>query len=347
QFAVDGSNVGGPVTVTSGVAASDPISSLAVGIHSVTATYAGVTRFATSTGSLPSQSVIRADTTTTVTPSPNPSAFGQPVTFTATVAPVAPGAGGPTGTVSFFVDGALLQTVPLGDGFATADSIATLAGGTHTVTATYGGDGNFNPNTSAPMTQTVNPAASTITGVTATVNPSVFGQPVTFTATVAPVVPAPGVPTGQVQFFADGTSFGTGTLSEGSTVSPPISSLSVGVHAVTATYLGDPNFATSTGSTAQVVIHASTTSTVVAAPNPSVVGQPVTFSVSITAVGPGTGTPTGTVQFAVDGVNVGDPVTLDGGMATSPPDAGLAVGDRTITANYSGDPNFTSGSGSV
>src|SRR5207302_1575632 len=143
--------------------ALDPISSLAVGIHSVTATYAGVTRFATSTGSLPSQSVIRSDTTTTLTPSVNSSVFGQPVTFTATVAPIAPGAGAPTGTVSFFLDGALVQTLPLVDTSATADPIATLAGGTHTVTATYAGDNHFNPGTSTPVTQTVNAAATTTT----------------------------------------------------------------------------------------------------------------------------------------------------------------------------------------
>jgi hypothetical protein len=444
QFGIDGADIGEPVILASGVAALDPISSLAVGLHSVTATYAGVTRFATSTGSLPSQSVIRSDTTTTLTPSvnssvfgqpvtftatvapiapgggtptgtvaffldgqplstvplasgsattasifmgvgshvltavyqgtpsyttsadalhgqivgkadtattvgssPNPSTFGQPVTFTATVAPVAPGAGAPTGTVSFFVDGALVQTLPLVDTSATADPIATLAGGTHTVTATYAGDNHFNPGTSTPVTQTVNAAATTTTGVTATVNPSVFGQAVTFTATVAPVVPVPAVPTGQVEFFADGTSFGTGTLSEGSTVSPPIASLSVGVHAVTATYLGDPSFATSTGSATQTVNQASTTSTVVAAPSPSVFGQPVAFSVTVTAVGPGAGTPTGTVQFAVDGIDVGDPIALDGGMATSPPDSGLAVGDRAVAAVYSGNSSFATGTGSV
>src|SRR5207302_4237269 len=119
------------------------------------------------------------------------------------------------------------------------------------------------------------------------------------------------------------------------------------IHAVTATYLGDASFATSTGTATQTVNDASITSTVVAAPSPSVFGQPVTFSVTITALGPGAGTPTGTVQFAVDSVNVGRPVGLTGGVATSPPDSGLAVGDRTITAPYSGDPSFAAGTGAV
>src|SRR5207244_9722732 len=107
------------------------------------------------------------------------------------------------------------------------------------------------------------------------------------------------------------------------------------------------DFNSSQGSTGQVVNQASTTSTVVAVPNPSTFGQPVTFSVSITALAPGAGTPTGTVQFAVDGVNLGDPVAVTGGVATSPPYAGLAVGDRTITAIYSGDPNFAPSTGSA
>src|SRR5205085_65507 len=173
QFAVDGADVGEPVILASGVASTDPVSSLAVGIHSVTAVYQGTPSYTTSADALHGVIVGRADTTTSVGSSPNPSTFGQAVTFTATVVAAPPGAGTPTGTVSFFVDGGLLQTLPLGGESTAATSIATLAGGTHTVTATYAGNASFNPGTSAPVTQTVSPAATTTTGVTATVNPSV------------------------------------------------------------------------------------------------------------------------------------------------------------------------------
>src|SRR5439155_12848372 len=61
---------------------------------------------------------------------------------------------------------------------------SSLSGGSHTITASYGGDGNFNPSTSSTLTQTVNMADTTIT-VTSDANPSILGQSVTFTAAVA------------------------------------------------------------------------------------------------------------------------------------------------------------------
>jgi hypothetical protein len=169
QFAIDGANVGGPVTVTSGVAASSPISSLALGVHSVTATYAGVTRFATSTGSLPSQSVIRSDTTTTLTPFTNPSVFGQPVTFTATVAPTAPGGGTPTGTVAFFLDGQPLSTVPLASGSATTAPLS-LSVGTHVLTAVYQGTPSYTTSADA-LHGVIVGKADTTTTVGSSANP--------------------------------------------------------------------------------------------------------------------------------------------------------------------------------
>jgi probable HAF family extracellular repeat protein len=91
---------------------------------------------------------------------PNPSTYGQSVTFTATVSPASSGQPTPTGTVTF-EDG----STNLGSGQLNASGIATfttstLAVGTHSITAVYGGDGNFSSNTSSPITQTVNPEAT-------------------------------------------------------------------------------------------------------------------------------------------------------------------------------------------
>ncbi|MFE2500205.1 Ig-like domain-containing protein, partial [Streptomyces scopuliridis] len=98
----------------------------------------------------------KANTSTALTSAPNPSVFGQPVTLTATVAAVAPGAGTPTGTVSFFDGATLLGNGTLSGGVATFVTSA-LAIGTHPLTAVYNGSGNFNTSTSPIHTQTVTP----------------------------------------------------------------------------------------------------------------------------------------------------------------------------------------------
>src|SRR5206468_5963027 len=66
---------------------------------------------------------------------------------------------------------------------ATSGAIPSLSVANHTITAVYSGDVNFNTSTSASFTQTVNKASTTAV-VISSVNPSVFGQSVTFTATV-------------------------------------------------------------------------------------------------------------------------------------------------------------------
>src|SRR5207248_172253 len=126
-------------------------------------------------------------TTTTLASSQNPSVFGQSVTFTATVAPVAPGNTTPTGTVTFKDGATAIGTGTLAPGTgATATATfttATLAVGSHSITAVYGGDATHTTSTSPILTQVVN-KASTATTVTSSLNPSLFNQSVTFTATV-------------------------------------------------------------------------------------------------------------------------------------------------------------------
>ena len=74
----------------------------------------------------------------------------------------------------------------------------------------------------------------------------------------------------------------------------------------------------------------------------STYGQSVSFTVMVSGGGP---TPTGTVQFVVDGTDFGSPVTLSGGAATSPSTTLLGAGSHTVVAQYSGDPNYAANSG--
>src|SRR5262249_52350971 len=102
------------------------------------------------------QTVNPAATTTTVVSSANPSIFSLPLTLTAVVQAVPPGIGTPTGSVTFRDGTTVLGTagILLGTAMASFTS-AKLSGGTHSITAGYNGDGNFNPSTSAPFIQTV------------------------------------------------------------------------------------------------------------------------------------------------------------------------------------------------
>src|SRR5262249_28406803 len=133
------------------------------------------------------QTINKAGTVTTVTSAPSPSVFGQPVVLTATLVALAPGAGNPTGKVTFW-DGAVGTGGNLGTGNLSTTAgvttatitVSTLSVASHTINASYGGDANFlvsNTSLAGSATQVVNKDTTTPT-VTSSVNPSVKGQAV-------------------------------------------------------------------------------------------------------------------------------------------------------------------------
>ncbi|MEU0071549.1 Ig-like domain repeat protein [Streptomyces sp. NPDC006332] len=313
----------------------------------VTATYSGDTDFVSSSGT-ETHTVNRASTSTTVGSSPDPSVVGQPVTFTATVTPVAPGAGAPTGTVTLnFGDGTPQITVTLTNGTATATHAHTArAGSPYTVTATYDETSAFAAS-SGTDTHTVN-RASTSTMVGSSPDPSVVGQPVTFTATVAPVAPGAGTPTGTIAFdFGDGTAPVTTPLTGGTATATRLYANRAGSpYTVTATYSASADFAGSSGTDTHTVNRASTITAVGSSPDPSVVGQPVTFTATVAPVAPGAGTPTGTIAFDFGDGTAPVTATLTGGTATATrPYTARSNGLFTVTATYTGSNSFAGSSG--
>jgi len=208
-----------------------------------------VTTTSTTTSTNPTTTTTLPGTTTGVDSSINPSVSGQPVTFTATVTAKSPAAGTPTGTVTFKDGSRTLGTGTLdGSGQATFVT-STLAVGSHSISASYGGDASFNGSTSPKFTQTVK--YGTTTSASSSANPSVFGQSVTFTATVTASSPGSGKPAGKVTFNDGGTAItncSNLTLNKGH-ASCPTSSLSVGSHSITATYGGSSTFNPSTSPT--------------------------------------------------------------------------------------------------
>ena len=194
-------------------------------------------------------------------------------------------------------------------GAATFTTSALAVAG-HTITAVYGGDSNFTTSTSSGLTQTVNKGATT-TSLGSSANPSVFGQSVTFTATVAVTAPASGTPTGTVTFKDGATTLGTGTLTAG-TATFATSALALAGHTITAVYGGDSNFTTSTSSGLTQTVNQGATDHVA-----RLLGQPE----RVRPVGdvhgdrrgdaPAAGTPTGTVTFK-DGATTLGTGTLSG-----------------------------------
>ncbi len=152
----DGATILGTGTLSGSPTATATFSTtgLAPGSHTITAIYSGDSNFAGSTSGNFTQTV-KANTTATLISSLNPACFGQSVTFTATVAVVAPGVGTPTGTVTFKDGATSLATNTLSSGQATFTT-STLSAASHSLTAVYNGDANFNTNTSAVVTQNVN-----------------------------------------------------------------------------------------------------------------------------------------------------------------------------------------------
>jgi hypothetical protein len=140
QFAVDGTDVGSPVAVSGGSAASPNLTdstghSLAPGAHTVTAVFTpdDTTTYAPATGST-TQVVNQAATTQTIAVTAT--------TVVAHVTPVAPGAGTPTGSVTFTVGGKNVGNAPLTSGVATLEHVVK-PGMTRQVASSYAGDVDF------------------------------------------------------------------------------------------------------------------------------------------------------------------------------------------------------------
>ena len=187
------------------------------------------------------------DTTTAVQSSEDPSQIGDSITFTATVS-AASGSDTATGSVQFSIDGAAAGGPISLSGDSATFTTSALAVGGHSVTAAYTPDTvEFSPSSGAVGGgQTVDPADTSI-AIASSVPTSVYGQSVTWTATVVAVTPGLPTPTGSAQFEIDGSPFGTAvSLVNGAATSPAIDSLGAGDHTITVVYSGDGVFATST-----------------------------------------------------------------------------------------------------
>jgi hypothetical protein len=285
-------------------------------------------------------------TTTTLSTSTATAVFGQSVTLTANVSSAA---GTPTGFVTFRAGSSVLGTALVDANGQAMLTIPPLGVGNTSLTASYTGTGNFANSTSAAVALTVNRAATAVT-LTSSANPAAAGQSVTFTAAVSVLAPGAGVPTGTVTFMDGNVVLGTAAVIPSvGTARFTTSFAAAGGHVITAVYSGDVNIAGSSQTlTEQVNAPATpqaTTAALAASVNPAGVGQAVTFTTTVS--GPaGSGTPTGTVTFFVNGRAVAR-VTLDANGQARIRGFFSIRGLFTIQAVYSGDANFAASSQSL
>lgn len=328
--------------------------SLVGGTHVISGKYSGDNIF--NPNNLPSATIqVGVPVTCSVVGAPNPAHLTDQVTYTATVSA---DSGTATGTVIFRDNNTQLGTAMLSGGVATLAHTYTTAPdlGSHNIAIVYFGDASTQgcDTTQNPWVENIIQAPTTTTLISS-LNPSLIAQPVTFTATVTTNFQTP---TGNVDFFDGVTRIAAAVpfMSSGNGSAQAVfttSSLSAGIHPLTAVYNSDTIHAGSTSNVVQQVVNKNPSMVVlVSSKNPVVIGTDTTVTFTATVSG-ANGTPTGTVDFRDFGVSLAGPVSLASGAASLivnlPPSVTsplLAQGAHSIVAVYSGDSVYAGSSSS-
>jgi hypothetical protein len=213
--------------------------------------------------STPYPVVVNPDpTTSAVTSNNDPATVGTSVTFTAAIGDAYATA---LGSVTFY-DGTLnLGTAPLSGTMASLSN-SSLIVGKHSITACYApsidpsGTYDFLPGCSAPFIEQVtivpSPAEGTVTVLNSSANPSVAGQAVTFSAAIATTGAFVSVPNGALNFYDQTTLLNTApvALDANGAAAFNTSSLTVGIHPITAVFAGNGSYASSNSQPLQQVV---------------------------------------------------------------------------------------------
>ena len=322
---------------------------LAVGSHTVNASYGGDGQTAPSSDTDDADVTIgTASTAPSLVASPAVPEIGEPVTLHTMVGAIAPGAGVPTGSVSFYDGSTDLADVALDSSGAADAQIGALSAGAHSFTVVYAGDGNFAGATSAPLSLTAVPRRSATT-LAASTQSAVFGQTVTLTAQVTDDDGA--VTDGAVTFTDTTTSqvLGVAGVDANGNASVTTSALDLGDHTIAAAFGGNgEGDSASTASVTVTVAPAPVTIDAQVTPASVTAGGTVHVHATVAAAAPGSGTPTGTVGVddTTTGTHVAD-LTLDSTGAVDGDVPVGAVGGHTLTLTYTGDTDFTGGTTSA
>jgi large repetitive protein len=302
----------------------------------ITASYAGDGTYAGSTSPTITETIAKAQTTVTLTSSNSGHARSDsPVTYTATVSVVAPGAGSPTGTVTFTDNGKAIGACPAatlsGDTATCTVTYTAAEAGSHDIVATYSGSTSYGAATSPTLVE----AVAVPTTLTAGAHPPVvvYGEPVELSAAGLPVAA-----TGTVTFSTPAGSLCSAAVRHGRARCAATGAIAPGSYTVTATYSGDGTYAGSTTTFPLVVEKDPSFVSVGAFPAVVAYGSTVTIHATVFP-----GSATGTVTFTSGSATwcAAAPIANAAASCVTPTD--LAPGRYAVTATYSGDAD-TSGS---
>ncbi|WP_161570822.1 Ig-like domain repeat protein [Granulicella sibirica] len=333
----DGTNLLGTVaTGATGSTATFPISTLALGPHTITAAFGGDSTNSPSTSAVLTE-IVKQASTVTLSSNLMPSKVGQSITFSATVtgASTTPG-----GSVVFNDNGSQIGTGAVNGSGVASTSTNLLAAGTHTITAVYSGDTNTLPGTSAALSQAVN-LWSTSTTLTSSNPTDSLGSPLIFSVHVTTTSTVP--PSGAVVLTDNGVSLAMLVVDGSGNASYSNSSLAVGTHALVATYQADStNDTSSSAPLTQTVQTISTSTGLTSSANPVSAGATLHLVATVAAVTNVTaGAPTGVVTFKDGTTAIGTATISPTGVATLDV-ASLGVGTHGLAAVYGGSTNYAS-----
>jgi len=236
--------------------------------------------------------------------------------------------GGATGSVTWTINGGAWITTSLSGGATKAVGFSGWNAGTYTIGVAYGGDSNNNP-VSSSTTLTISKATPTVS-VLCSPNPITFGGANSICTISAS---GNGTITGTGSLTYNGTAWTTLSLSSGSVIATWSSTFGIGAYTIGATYNGDSNNTSATGSGTVTVNKTSPAVSLSSSVNPLIYGGLSVFTATIN----GGQSPSGTVTFQVNGQTFGT-ATVSGGVAIyNGTNEVWAAGTDTISAIYSGD----------
>ncbi len=333
----DGSTPLATVTINSSGIAQWSTPTFSVRTHTLSAQYSGDSVNMSGTSNTVNETTAQATTSTTLTSSAGNATAGTAILFTATVT----NSNGPalTGSVTFKNGTTVMGSAPLSSSGVSSITISTFAPGSYGITATYNGDTDDTPSSSAAISETITQIA-TVTTLNTDANVLNAGATLHLSASVAlaPGANPDGALTGSVTFLDGSTVLGTVAMNTGGQPILAISTLSVGSHSITASFTGNINYAASNSpAISQTVQQTATQTTLSSASSTTLAGKPASFSVAVTSA---TAIPTGQVSLR-DGSTVLGATTLSAAGTCSFSTTSLARGTHSITVAYAGDSNYS------